>query len=156
MKKIINSFVIAASIAAVSLASVSTAQAHKKHVKHRHQQHVQKQNNGNNAVVWGIIGLAAGAIIAGSANNHSSQRRVIKPQRQYPAVNHYPGANHYPQAPRHTYSQKPRYQHSQRAQGYEPWTKGWYNYCDNRYRSFNPRTGTFRGYDGRDHFCVVK
>lgn len=150
MKKTIKSFVIAASIAAVSIASVSTAQAHKIHVKHHHQQHVQKQNNGNNAVVWGIIGLAAGAIIAGSANSRSTQRRVVAPQQ------HYPSANHYPQAPRHTYRQKRKYQHSQRAQGYEPWTKGWYNYCDNKYRSFNPRTGTFRGYDGRDHFCVVR
>lgn len=150
MKKTIKSFVIAASIAAVGIGSVSTAQAHQIHVKHHHQQHVQKQNNGNNAVVWGIIGLAAGAIIAGSANNRSSQRRVIAPQQ------HYPSANHYPQAPRPTYRQKRQYQHSQRAQGYEPWTKGWYNYCDNKYRSFNPRTGTFRGYDGRDHFCVVR
>lgn len=151
MKKIINSFVIAASIAAVSITSVSTAQAHKIHVKHYHQKHVQKQHNGNNAVVWGIIGLAAGAIIAGSANNNRHQRRVVTPQRQYP------GVNHYPQAPRNkTYRQKPRYNQQAQQQGYEPWSRGWYNYCDNRYRSFNPSTGTFRGYDGRDHFCVVR
>lgn len=37
----------------------------------------------------------------------------------------------------------------------QPWTRAWYNYCDNKYRSFNPRTGTYRGYDGQDHFCVV-
>ncbi|MAY63701.1 MAG: hypothetical protein CML29_15975 [Rhizobiales bacterium] len=35
----------------------------------------------------------------------------------------------------------------------EPWTRDWYRYCDNRYRSFNPDTGTYRGFDGRDHFC---
>ncbi|PLW77268.1 BA14K family protein [Cohaesibacter celericrescens] len=34
-----------------------------------------------------------------------------------------------------------------------PWTRAWYRYCDARYRSFNPRTGYFRGYDGRRHFC---
>ncbi len=39
---------------------------------------------------------------------------------------------------------------------YEPWTPEWADWCDNKYRSFNPSTGTFRGYDGRDHFCVVK
>lgn len=150
MKKIINSFVIAASIAAIGVTSVSTAHAHDIHVKHYHQKHVKRQHNGNNAVVWGIIGLAAGAIIAGSANNHSSHRRVIAPQR------HYPGANHYPQAPRHSYQQKRRYHHTQHAQGYEPWSRGWYQYCDNRYRSFNPQTGTFRGYDGKDHFCVAR
>ncbi len=37
----------------------------------------------------------------------------------------------------------------------EPWTRDWYRYCDNKYRSFNPDTGYYRGYDGRDHFCRV-
>lgn len=37
----------------------------------------------------------------------------------------------------------------------EPWTPAWYRYCDDRYRSFNDRTGTYRGYDGQDHFCVA-
>jgi Ni/Co efflux regulator RcnB len=150
MKKIINSFVIAASIAAISVTSVSTAQAHDIYVQHHHHKHVQRNNNSDDAIVWGILGLAAGAIIAGSVNNQQSHRRVVTPQR------HYPGANHYPPAPRHSYRQKRRYQHSRHTGGYEPWTKGWYNYCDNRYRSFNPRTGTFRGYDGRDHFCVAR
>lgn len=34
-----------------------------------------------------------------------------------------------------------------------PWTPSWYAYCSDRYRSFNPETGTFVGYDGRAHFC---
>ncbi|MEM7289260.1 MAG: BA14K family protein [Pseudomonadota bacterium] len=38
----------------------------------------------------------------------------------------------------------------------QPWTPGWREWCQNRYRSFNPSTGTFRGYDGLDHFCVPK
>lgn len=38
----------------------------------------------------------------------------------------------------------------------EPWTPQWQNYCNNKYRSFNPNTGTFRGYDGLNHFCVAK
>ncbi|ENR10356.1 hypothetical protein C068_01349 [Brucella sp. UK38/05] len=33
--------------------------------------------------------------------------------------------------------------------------RGWYQYCSGRYRSFNPKTGTYRGYDGRDHFCTA-
>ena len=28
------------------------------------------------------------------------------------------------------------------------------NWCLNRYRSYNPRTDTFRGYDGYDHRCI--
>lgn len=35
----------------------------------------------------------------------------------------------------------------------QPWTPSWYAYCSERYRSFNPRSGTFTGYDGRTHFC---
>ncbi|WP_069443420.1 BA14K family protein [Methyloceanibacter stevinii] len=35
----------------------------------------------------------------------------------------------------------------------EPWTQDWYAYCSSRYRSFNPRSGTFVGYDGYEHFC---
>lgn len=29
-------------------------------------------------------------------------------------------------------------------------------YCSSRYRSFNPRTGTFTGYDGLQHRCVMR
>jgi Ni/Co efflux regulator RcnB len=38
---------------------------------------------------------------------------------------------------------------------YEPWTQSWYDYCARRYRSFNPNSGTFVGYDGREHFCTA-
>lgn len=38
----------------------------------------------------------------------------------------------------------------------EPWSRAWLDACKSRYRSFNPETGTFRGYDGLDHFCRPK
>ena len=38
----------------------------------------------------------------------------------------------------------------------QPRTQGWYDYCARTYRSFNPQTGTYRGYDGRDHPCVAR
>jgi hypothetical protein len=37
--------------------------------------------------------------------------------------------------------------------GLRPWSRKWYEYCSARYRSFDARTGTFVGYDGRRHFC---
>ena len=40
-----------------------------------------------------------------------------------------------------------------RAGPIEPWTDEWFEWCTNRYRSFNPRTGTFTGYDGVKYFC---
>lgn len=48
------------------------------------------------------------------------------------------------------------YKDSVASASFEPWTQQWQNYCSNRYRSFNPNTGTFRGYDGLNHFCVAK
>ncbi|WP_276200099.1 BA14K family protein [Chelatococcus sp. XZ-Ab1] len=30
---------------------------------------------------------------------------------------------------------------------------GWVAYCSRKYKSFNPRTGTYLGYDGRRHVC---
>ena len=29
----------------------------------------------------------------------------------------------------------------------------WMSYCFSRYRSFDPATGTYMGYDGRRHVC---
>lgn len=34
-----------------------------------------------------------------------------------------------------------------------PWTAAWYDYCHARYRSFNPHTGYFTTYSGRQRFC---
>lgn len=35
----------------------------------------------------------------------------------------------------------------------EPWTPEWYDYCANRYRSFDPRTGYYWTYNGFKRFC---
>lgn len=39
------------------------------------------------------------------------------------------------------------------AYGPPPWSPEWYDYCYSRYRSFNPQTGYFMGYDGVPRFC---
>lgn len=84
--------------------------------------------NNDDAIALGIIGLGVGAIIGGAiANSHNP--RVIYRQ---PGTRVISGG------------------------GYEPWSRSWYRYCSNKYRSFNASTGTYRGYDGRDHFCVVR
>lgn len=41
-------------------------------------------------------------------------------------------------------------------QPYEPWSDEWYAYCANRYRSFDPQTGTFLAYSGVRKFCVYR
>lgn len=86
----------------------------------------------------GAIGFAAGAIL-GSA---LSQPRYSAEPRYY----YYEPAPVYV-APRPVYVQ-PRYTYAA-----EPWTPAWYDQCGARYRSFNPRTGYYVGYDGQYHFC---
>lgn len=83
----------------------------------------------SDAIVLGIIGLGAAAIIGGAIAN-SNNPRVIYRDRPAPRV--ISGGD------------------------YEPWSRSWYRYCANKYRSFNASTGTYRGYDGRDHFCVAR
>ena len=78
---------------------------------------------GGNAVAAGIIGLGVGAII-GSALT-----------------------------PREVYVAPPPPRYAPVAYGPQPWSPDWYSYCYSRYRSFNPNTGTFVGYDGYEHFC---
>jgi len=89
-------------------------------------------NHGRNsdALVLGIIGLGAAAIIGGAIANSNSPRVIY----QQPA------------APRATSG----------GGSYEPWSRSWFRYCANKYRSFKASTGTYRGYDGRDHFCVAR
>jgi hypothetical protein len=50
------------------------------------------------------------------------------------------------------YAYEPAY-YGPAAYGPPPWSPDWYAYCSSRYRSFNPRTGYFMGYDGVPRFC---
>lgn len=82
-----------------------------------------RYRGGGDAVAAGIIGLGVGAII-GSA---------LTPRTVYVA----------PPPPRYAPA----------SYGPQPWSPDWYSYCYSRYRSFNPNSGTFIGYDGRERFC---
>lgn len=83
------------------------------------------------AVAAGVLGLAAGAILGGAM---SQPRPVYRYHDDYPRTYH-----------------RPVY----RDVTYEPWSAEWYRACDARYRSFDPASGTFMGYDGRRHFCAL-
>jgi hypothetical protein len=86
----------------------------------------RRHNDGFNAVGAGLLGFGIGAIV-GSA---------LTPREVYVA----------PPPPAPTY-------YTPAAYGPPPWTPDWYTYCYSRYRSFNPNSGTFIGYDGYEHFC---
>ncbi|MEM7067663.1 MAG: BA14K family protein [Pseudomonadota bacterium] len=113
----------------------------------------KKKRNKGDLVAAGIIGLAVGAIIASEA----SKRRSYQPNYQY----HTPQTNNHIPLQQYNNHSNTRYSEPNVItynDGYslEPWTPGWERWCDDRYRSFNKNTGTFRGYDGKDHFCVPK
>jgi len=119
---------LALSIGAASL--VGTAEARRWH--HHHH------GNGAGLAAAGIFGLAAGALV-GSALS----------QPRYYYDDYYQPAPVYVQPPPPAVVYQP-------AQAYyrpDPWSPEWYSYCSERYRSFNPQTGYFLGYDGNYHFC---
>ena len=85
-----------------------------------------KRNDGVSALGAGLLGFGVGAIV-GSA---------LTPREVYVAP---------PPRPAPVYTRA--------GYGPAPWTPDWYTYCYSRYRSFDPNSGTFIGYDGYEHFC---
>ena len=78
---------------------------------------------------WGVgAGIAAGALIAGAL-----------------AAPYYYGGGPYYASPYYYYAPGPGYYA-------EPYDDG-VAYCMQRYRSYDPRSGTFLGYDGYRHAC---
>ncbi len=111
--------------------------------------HWRRHHRNNDAIAAGILGLAAGAIIVGALSEPSprviyEERRVYRPR----PVTVYD----YPPAPRRHYEPEVI---TYADEALEPWTRDWFRYCSNRYRSFNAETGTYRGYDGLNHFCTA-
>ena len=105
----------------------------------RHNRH----HGGGDAIAAGIVGLAAGALIGGALASQPpppDDYYYDRPVRRHPVIRPAP-VRDYPVV-------------SYRG-GIEPWTRDWYEYCSDRYRTFDARTGTFTGYDGGQHFCVA-
>lgn len=165
MSKPITVFIATIAVTAMTLAPVTHAYADddrrggwdRPHDDDRHagKRHGRKRPGGrardnDDALLLGVLGLAAGAIIAGAILNDPTHNRPPPPRRPRHGPAPGPGwsdLGYYPPAPGGGH----------RAAGsIEPWTHDWYRYCTRRYRSFNPNTGTFRGYDGKDHFCVAR
>ena len=106
----------------------------------------RSDRNADAALIAGIAGLVIGGIIASQGSGQTAQSPVV---RQQPLPR-----DAYPAAP--APARDPYVVSAPGGGSYEPWTAGWRSWCSARYRSFNADTGTYRGYDGRDHFCVVK
>ena len=144
MNRIFKTAVLSAAMAATMLVALPAANAD----EWRHHRH---HGNGD-AVAAGVLGLAAGALIGGALAN----------DRPPPDANRYYDDGYYNDgyydrdvrvrpAPVRRYYVEPRVVYADRYA--EPWTRDWYEYCSDRYRTFNSRTGTFTGNDGEQHFC---
>ncbi len=96
---------------------------------------------GNGAAVAGVIGLATG-VIAGSAL--AAPRYYNGPVYYDPPVRYAPPP--YPYRSRAYVQPRAVY----RAPAFSP---EWIAYCARKYRSFNPRTGTYVAYSGRVRMC---
>jgi hypothetical protein len=146
MNRVLKTTVMAVALGATTLATLPAANASDWRWRHHHSRHHGSHHG--DAVVAGIAGLAAGALI-GSALSR-------------PAPYYEPGYYDYDE-PRYTVRRRVvvrpapvrDYGRVSYAGALEPWTRDWYEYCSDRYRSFNARTGTFTGYDGQQHFCVA-
>jgi hypothetical protein len=114
----------ALALSIAAAAMVGTAEA-------RHRYH---RGYGAGIAAAGIFGLAAGALV-GSALAQPGY--YYEPAPVYAAP---PPPVAYQPAP--VYYDQP-----------QPWTPDWYQYCGERYRSFDPSTGYFLGFDGNYHFC---
>lgn len=135
MNNFLKTAIASIAVAATTLASLPAADAGERW--HRHSRH-----DGDLAVA-GVLGLAAGALIVGLASRPAYREPVYADPLPQP----YRGYGRAYAEPDIVYVDD--------YASLEPWTPQWYAYCSDRYRSFNERTGTFTGFDGRQHFCVA-
>ena len=139
MNRFLKTSILSAAVAATTLTALPAANAGGRHGWHH------GHSNGD-MVAAGILGLAVGAVAAGAL----SQPRG--PIYDGPAYDPYIDDQYYPPAPvRSREYRGVEYNYG----GLEPWSREWYRYCRSRCRSFDPSSGTFVGYDGREHFCVA-
>jgi BA14K-like protein len=88
--------------------------------------------NGGDALLGGVAGFAVGTLFGTAV----AQPRYYAPAPVYvappPPVVYQPVPVYYAPA---------------------PWTPDWYAYCARRFGSFDPRSGTYLGFDGYRHLC---
>ncbi|MDW9481229.1 hypothetical protein GOB57_21530 [Sinorhizobium meliloti] len=95
------------------------------HGHHRRPRVIVRERDRNDEFTAGIMGFLGGMAV-GSAFDNGGHIPVIRqrPERFEP-----------------------------RAASPRPWSPAWYRWCDERYRSFDPKFGTYVGFDGRKRFC---
>ena len=143
MKQFFKTLVVSTTVAASLIVSLGAAEAGEWRRHHR-----------GDDVAIGAAGLAAGVLLGTAL---ASRPRYVEPAYEDPYYDEEPvrvyrerrviikeDPGYYPPPPRRVVQRSLR-----------PWSQAWVEYCSNRYRSFNYRTGTYVGYDGREHFCTA-
>ncbi|WHA43209.1 BA14K family protein [Agrobacterium larrymoorei] len=157
MASIAAKSLLALAVSATVLAPLNTASAD----EWRHR-------NRDAALIGGVLGLAAGVAVGSALSQPRYEEEPVyvdPPVRRYQAYQPSysyddPDYRTYQPAPRPVYraqpvyEARPVYQARPAYRTLEPWSEAWYDYCSQRYRSFNARSGTFIGNDGQSHFCV--
>lgn len=156
MNRLLKAAVLGTAVAATTLAALPAANAGdgwRRYYGDPYPRYETRQRSDHgDALAAGIIGLAAGALIGGALASQPAPRPAPRYYESYEAPRPAPVRTYYRQAPDPYYSGGYRQAYQG---GIEPWTPDWYSYCQDRYRSFKPRSGTFTGYDGQEHFCVA-
>lgn len=147
MNCIVRNTVLFAAVAATTLAVMPMAEAGERWRHHgRRAVVVHQQDDAGTLIAAGILGLAVGAIAAGVVADSQPPAEPIYTnpyRRPRPDIEYFPPAPAYVEYERHAYA-------------YEPWSREWFRYCAERYRSFDPSDGTFTTYRGEKRFCVAE
>ena len=148
MNRLLKSAVLGLAVTATTLSALPAAQAGDGWRRHH------RYDSGDVAAA-GVLGLAVGALAGAAAaapgpDYYYDGPVYADPAYREPIYREYrePVRVYREVRPRPARVYEPVY-----AGSLEPWSPEWYDYCESRYRSFNPRTGTFTGYDGERYFC---
>lgn len=153
MNRFLKTSILSVAVAATTLTAALPVFAGERYYR---EGHVVRRNSDGDLLAAGVLGLAAGALVAGALAD-SGPRDPVYRERVYDAP--YVDDDYFPPQPGAEYEYAPEgagYGTGYAYGGLEPWSPGWFRYCENRYRSFNPNTGTFVGYDGERHFCEAR
>jgi hypothetical protein len=158
--------ILAIALSASTLTGVQSAYAGDRYgwYNDRDYRHERRERR-NDALALGVVGLATGLVVGSvlSQPRQPTERVYVDPpvRQQYPAYAE-PGYGYNQPAYDDNYyyrsrpQPRPVYETARPAyRTLEPWTQNWYNYCSDRYRSFDAQSGTYTDNSGQQHFCTA-
>jgi uncharacterized protein YcfJ len=152
--------------AAFTLGASTSAQANEQYCDEQAHEYASQHTRGRGtvggALVGGTVGAVIGKIVGGNTGAGvgalvgGSTGAIVgtdREQRRYEALYYEAYENCVEEV---SYRQDRRRNTGParvQAGTYEPWSEEWYDYCEAKYRSFNPQTGEFLSYSGEYKMC---